>query len=47
MRATKATIQVAHYIAFDCDEISTINNQHYEKLHAQKPHYLATRALNN
>jgi hypothetical protein len=30
MKATRVTIQVAHYIAFDCDEIPTANNQHYE-----------------
>jgi hypothetical protein len=45
MKATIATIQVAHYIVFDCDEISTTYNQHYEKLCAQKPHYLAIKAL--
>jgi hypothetical protein len=45
MKATRTTIQVAHYIAFDCDEIFTTNNQHYEKLCAQKPHYLAITTL--
>jgi hypothetical protein len=45
MKATIATIQVAHYIVFDYDEISTTYNQHYEKLCTQKPHYLAIKAL--
>jgi hypothetical protein len=27
MRATKATIQVTHYIVLSCDEVFTIDNQ--------------------
>jgi hypothetical protein len=33
MKATRATIQAAHYVNLSCDEVSTIDNQSWFYVH--------------
>ncbi len=33
MKATKAAVQITHYVAFNCDEVFTIDNQSWLSIH--------------
>jgi len=33
MKAIRAVLQITHYVAFNCDEVSTINNQSWLSIH--------------
>jgi hypothetical protein len=33
MKATRAVVQITHYVVFNCDEVSTIDNQSWLSIH--------------